>query len=158
MPKLSLGASVLQARRRAHIVFQNEGRRVTVDISGQIADVGATGLSFRVDLGTIGVQTLALRRLEALLERRKAAALWPPIRRAARLTAMLTVIDARAEGARLREAAELVFGCATVRATWNGRSDFLKSRMRRLAQDAQRMTAGGYRRLLASRATGTSGS
>jgi hypothetical protein len=130
-------------------VFTSEGRRVAVDLFGHAADLGTTGLSFRVDLGTIESQTLALRRLKALLEARAAAALWPPVTRAARFQAMLTVLDARARGASLREAGELVLGCATVRAEWSGRSDFLKSRMRRLARDAASVRDGGYRQLLA---------
>jgi len=155
--KLPLRTSVLQRRERAHIVFTSEGRRVAIDLSGHAADLGMTGLRFNVDLGTIGPQSQALRRCKALFEKRRAAALWPPVRGAGRFAAMLTVLDGRAAGASLREAAELVFGCATVRAAWNGRSDFLKSRLRRLAQDAQRMTAGGYRRLLASPSTGNPG-
>jgi len=150
MLKLPLQTSILQARGRAQIVILREGRRVAVDLSGQVADLGTTGLSFRIDLGTIGAQALALRRLKALLEARTAAALWPPMRRAARFQAMLTVLDARVEGASLREAGELVFGCAAVRAEWNGSSDFLKSRMRRLARDAAAMRDGGYRHLLGS--------
>lgn len=146
--KLPLQASVLEREGRAHLVFLSEGRRVAVDLSARASDLGATGLSFRVDLGAIGTQALALQRLKALLETRTATALWPPVRRGARFRAMLTVLDARAQGASLREAGERVFGCTTVRAEWNGSSDFLKSRMRRLARDAAAMRDGGYRQLL----------
>jgi len=142
---------VLHSPDYAHIVFLCEGRRVAIDLSGYRADLGTTGISFRVDLGAIGPQALALRRCKALLEKRRAAALWPPVKGVARLRAMLTVIDARASGASLRDAAELVFGCAAVRVEWNGRSDFLKSRMRRLARDAATIRDGGYRKLLGPR-------
>ncbi|MBA4759004.1 DUF2285 domain-containing protein [Sphingosinicella sp.] len=154
--KLPLRTSVLQKPGQAHVVFLSEGRRVAIDLSGHALDLGMTGLRFTVDLGTIGPQSLALRRCKMMLERRRSA-LWPPVRGAARVAAMLAVLDARAAGASLREAGELVFGCATVRAAWNSRSDFMKSRLRRLAHDAQRMTAGGYRRLLASPAIGKPG-
>jgi hypothetical protein len=145
---LSLPTHVLKTPEGAQVVFNRGGQRVAMDLSDISALHEGVELRFSVHLGTLGPQSLALRRLHALLEGRSAAGLWTPIPRAGRVANMLTALDARGVGASLREIAEVLFGPARVASTWNGSSDFLKSRVRRLVRDARKMSEGGYRRLL----------
>jgi len=56
--------------------------------------------------------------------------------------------DGVAAGASQREIAAAIFGEATVRAEWGGRSEFLKARTQRLIRFGKEMVDGGYRKLL----------
>ncbi|NIJ21107.1 outer membrane receptor protein involved in Fe transport [Sphingomonas naasensis] len=60
----------------------------------------------------------------------------------------LRVGDAIADGASYREMAIALYGEERVRAEWQGRSDFLMTRVRRRATEAKAMAAGGWRALL----------
>jgi hypothetical protein len=66
----------------------------------------------------------------------------------ARLVMVLRVDDALAEGASQREIAAVLFGTDAMSRDWNGRSDALRSRIRRLVREARATAAGGYRQLL----------
>lgn len=68
-----------------------------------------------------------------------------------RLIAVLRVADALTTGASQREIATVLFGAEAVARDWNGRSDALRSRLRRLVREARTMAAGGYRQLLRSK-------
>jgi hypothetical protein len=95
---------------------------------------------------------LTLRRLLGLCRHRRfARALFPADPRMPRLIAMLRVGDALAAGVSQREIAAELFGAEAVAHDWNGRSDALRSRVRRLVREARTMATGGYRRLLRSR-------
>ena len=65
-----------------------------------------------------------------------------------RLVATLRVGDALHTGASQREIARVLFGAEAVALYWDGRSDAVRSRLRRLVREARAMTAGAYRRLL----------
>lgn len=146
--RLPFRADVLTTPAEDHVVLVRGGQRVAIDLAGVSTLSGAAELRFSVHLGALGPQALALQRLQALLDGRRAASLWPPLPRAGRIAAMLMLLDARSAGASLRDVAEMLFGRSMVSARWDGASDFLKSRVRRLARDARHMSAGGYRRLL----------
>jgi hypothetical protein len=132
------------------------GRRVTLRVRGCV-HACPVDLVFAVPLAGLGAQALGLRRLAALIAGCEARALWPPLPKAARYAAMLRALDARASGAGLRGIAELLFGARAVAAGWSGRSDHLKSRVRRLVRDAAAMQNGGYRALVARGGGGSAG-
>ncbi len=62
--------------------------------------------------------------------------------------ALLRVHDGLKAGASQREIAECLFGKDWVVSGWDGRSDFLRSRVRRMIAMQRRLIAGGYRTLL----------
>ncbi len=64
---------------------------------------------------------------------------------------MLRVHDAVVDGASHREIASVLFGETRVAADWNGRSDSLRSCVRRLVRGARSMASGEYRSLLRKR-------
>lgn len=61
---------------------------------------------------------------------------------------MLRVWDAVREGATQRDIGIALYGRERIAADWGARSDSLKSRVRRLMQNARDMASGGYRALL----------
>lgn len=67
----------------------------------------------------------------------------------ARRLEVLRVHDALASGASQRDIAAVLFGFRRTAQEWNGPSDWLRSRVRRLVREARTMAGGGYRRLLA---------
>src|SRR5690606_1218016 len=91
-------------------------------------------------------------RIRAAAELRRAIGLGPPLRgrpfaHATRHAAMLYIFDQQAEGKSLRDiAAELL---DPMPGDW--RSSSQRSDLRRLAEGASAMVAGGYRSLLSSR-------
>jgi len=135
---------------REHAVFADGMRRIRVDIEvGSLRD-GPVLLRYRL-AGTASLEPkiLPLRRFLALCRHRRfQPSLFPPDRRIPRWIVTLRVHDARCAGASLREIAEVLYGQKIVAEDWNGTSDSLRSRVRRLASDARRLAAGGYRMLL----------
>lgn len=92
---------------------------------------------------------LPLRRLLDLsLHRRFAASLFPVERKSARWLDLLRIHDALVDGASQREIGAALFGEQRIDEAWNGPSDSLRSRVRRLVKDARAMARGGYRLLL----------
>lgn len=60
----------------------------------------------------------------------------------------LRVHDALPKGASQRKIAAVLFGQERVASDWDGGTECLRTRIRRLAHDASAMARGGYRRLL----------
>jgi len=145
---LPLRAVLLRGGAEDRLMLARGGRRVTLGVRGGV-HACRVDLVFAVPLAGLSAQALGLRRLAALIAGREARALWPPLPKAGRYAAMLSALDARAAGARLRDIAELLYGARAVAAGWSGRSDHLKSRVRRLVRDAAAMQRGGYRALVA---------
>ncbi|MBL0924398.1 MAG: DUF2285 domain-containing protein [Sphingomonadaceae bacterium] len=67
---------------------------------------------------------------------------------AKRQAALLQTYDALVAGASQREVAIAFFGPSRVAAEWNGRSDAMRSQIRRLCRSAHATAAGGYKSLL----------
>ena len=92
---------------------------------------------------------IAMRRLMALCaERRFPAELFPPEPHPDRWIELLRVSDALRCGASQRDLAEMLFGCERARAEWQGPSDSLRSRVRRLVHQVRGLAGGGYRKLM----------
>jgi hypothetical protein len=139
---------LLRGGAEDRLMLARGGRRVTLGVRGGV-HAGPVDLVFSVPLAGLRAQALGLRRVVALIAGREARALWPPFPKAARYAAMLRALDARAAGASLRDIAEFLYGVRAAAAGWSGRSDHVKSRVRRLVRDATAMQRGGYRALVA---------
>jgi hypothetical protein len=96
-----------------------------------------------VDHGRSAWLLIARGRLLAVCRyRRFTPMLFPLDPRMPRMLAVLRVDDALAAGASQREIATALFGEARVRDDWAGRSDALRSRVRRLVREARALAAG----------------
>lgn len=137
---------------REHVVLSDGWRRIRFDVvQGSI--LGERPVKFRYLLSGIaraGPQLTTLNRLLALVRNGYFPKRYFPVDRAmARRVEALRTADALAAGASQREMAIALFGEQLVREEWNGRSDFLKSRVRRRIAEARRMSNGGWRELFA---------
>lgn len=138
---------------REHAVLSDGYRRIRIEVEeGSLAAGSPVLLRYRLE-GIAGRDTEAglapLRRLAGLLRTgRFLPALFPPERRVARSIAALRVGDALRDGASQRDIAAGLFGEERVPPDWRTVSDSLRSRVRRLAREARRMAAGGYKGLL----------
>lgn len=134
-----------------HAVLSDGWRRIRIDVeAGSLAEGGLVLLEYRLT-GIAGAQSavFTLRRfLQFALHRRFAASLFPHDPRMERWLTLLRVSDALRAGASQREIGRALFGDARVDLDWNGRSESLRSRVRRLVGDARAMARGGYRFLL----------
>lgn len=136
---------------REHLALTDGLRRIRLDVrEGTL--LGGASARLTYDLaGLRGVEPriLTLRRFLALWKHRRfVRTLFPPERRLGRWLDELRVADALDAGASQREIAEALFGTGRVRDEWDGSSDSLRSRVRRLVREARRMAGGGYRDLL----------
>ncbi|HEX4693599.1 MAG TPA: DUF2285 domain-containing protein [Sphingomonas sp.] len=123
--------------------------RIRIDVAaGSMLAGGSVVLHYELaGLASAAPKILPLRRLIDLCRtRRFAVSLYPADRRIERWIVALRVHDAIAAGASQSEIAHVLFGDDSSDA--GRRSDSLRSRVRRLAAEAKRMAAGGYRSLL----------
>ena len=140
---------------REHAVLSDGLRHLRIDImAGSLTHArGAVLLHYEI----WGSQTAArrLRTLERFLDLvrtgRFRAPLYPADPAIGRGLALLRVHDARASGASHREIGEALFGALAVEAGWEGRTDHVRQRVRRLVKSARAMAQGGYRLLMRSK-------
>ncbi|MGH6614430.1 DNA -binding domain-containing protein [Sphingomonas sp.] len=135
---------------REHAVLSDGWHHIRLDIERGTLSSGPVILRYRL-VGSVSARAklLPLRRLvEFSLHRRFARSLFPPDPRIARWLTALQVHDGLAVGASLREIGDVLCGAARVAADWDGPSDSLRSRMRRLASEARRLAQGGWRALM----------
>jgi hypothetical protein len=136
---------------REHAALSDGRCRIRLDVeTGCISGEEAVALEYLLrGVHCVRPRLLTLRRLLGLVRHRRfVRSLFPDDPQGPRLIAMLRVSDALADGASQREIACQLFGLEAVKQDWNGRSDALRSRVRRLAREARIMAAGGYRQLL----------
>lgn len=136
---------------REHVVLSDGWHRIRIDLlAGTVTAGHPVVFDFQLR-GIAGVvaKLPPLARLVALCRRRRfVQSLFPEDRRIARWIDLLRVHDALAAGASQREIAAALYGAERVAREWAGRSDSLRSRVRRMVRDARAMAAGGYRSLL----------
>jgi hypothetical protein len=133
-----------------HAVLSDGWHHIRFDVEAGTLAAGPVILRYRLE-GSVSAQPqlLPLRRLvEFSLHRHFARSLHPADPRIARWLVTLQVADGLASGASLRGIAEALYGTERVTAEWEGASDSLRSRVRRLAAEAQRLARGGYRMLM----------
>lgn len=138
-----------------HAVLSDGWRRIRLDIErGSLATGRPVLLRFLIE-GTRSAETkiAPLRRLLHLCRHGHfASSLYPRDERADRRLVVLRVHDALEAGATHRDIGRVLFGRNRIEQDWNGQSDSLRSRVRRLAAEARFMAAGGFRSLLMHRA------
>jgi hypothetical protein len=134
-----------------HLLLSDGRRGIRIDIASGTVGAGPVRLSYRL-AGLAGAQAplLVLRQLLALWRTGEfSRALHPEEPRAARWILVLRAGDALAAGASQREIAECLLGREAAQRRWRVETSSLRSRVQRLAREARRMAAGGYRELLA---------
>ncbi len=142
---------VVDGEGREHAVLSDGWRHVRVDVeAGSLAGGGLVLLEYRLaGLESAILSASALRRfLQLAIHGRFGASRFPREPRMARWVSLLRVSDALRAGASQREIGRALFGDERVEQDWQGPSDSLRSRVRRLVRDARAMARGGYRVLL----------
>ncbi|MGH6616431.1 DNA -binding domain-containing protein [Sphingomonas sp.] len=133
-----------------HAVLSDGWHRIRFDVEIGTLSSGPVALCYRLK-GSVSARPklLPLRRLiEFSLHRRFLRSLYPPDPRVARWLVALQVRDGLASDASLREIGEALYGIERVAADWDGASESLRSRVRRLATEARRLARGGWRSLM----------
>ena len=134
-----------------HAVVSDGRHHLRFDVvSGRLSGSDAVVLDYVLrGVHSAGPRLLTLRRLLGVCRLGHfPAGLFPADPKMPRLVATLRVGDALHTGASQREIARVLFGAEAVALYWDGRSDAVRSRLRRLVREARAMTAGAYRRLL----------
>lgn len=144
-------ATVLRRPGRPEELLLRDGvRHVRLSLRSGTVIEGPVRLRFALwGLRDLERQLLTLRQVAALarsgrLPRRLAGS--DP--KNAQWIALLRVRDGLKACASQREIAECLFGGDLVARGWDGSSDFLRSRLRRMIALQRRLVDGGYRRLL----------
>lgn len=134
-----------------HAVLSDGWHHIRLDVAGgRLSGQQAVHLHYRLHgMTSARSRMLPLRRFLGLCQHRRfGPSLFPREPQTQRWLEMLRVHDAVQDGASHREIAGALYGEARVDTDWNGSSDSLRSRVRRLVRDARAMAAGGYRSLL----------
>jgi hypothetical protein len=137
-----------------HAVLSDGWHHIRLDVEkGSLARTDTVILSCRLrGIASTRTRLLPLRRfVELCRHRRFLPDLFPPDPWIQRWLTLLRVHDALAEGATQREIGTALFGEERVLRGWAGRSDSLRSRVRRLSRAAGVMARGGYRLLMRRR-------
>lgn len=137
-----------------HAVLSDGWHHIRLDVAGGSLAAGEPVVLHYAIAGVRRAERriLPLRRfLHFCRHRRFAGALFPVDSRIERELAMLRVHDGLVAGASQRDIGIVLFGAGRVAEGWDGRSDSLRSRVRRLVVDARAMARGGYRSLLLRR-------
>jgi len=135
---------------REHAVLSDGWHHIRFDVENGTLSSGPVVLRYQLE-GSISARPrlLPLRRLvEFSLHRRFARSLYPRDPRIARWLLTLQVHDGLAAGASQREIGEALYGTARVADEWDGASDSLRSRVRRMAAEGGRLAKGGWRLLM----------
>lgn len=143
---------IIQAGRagQQHILFAEDGRFLQLEVNGlQAIETARLTTEIVLSPRLVAARVQALERFaDMITHRRLRASLYRPERRAARWMMALQAFDAMQAGASHRQIAGALFGEATVREDWSGRSDYLRLRVQRLLRFAERLVKGGYPDLL----------
>lgn len=137
-----------------HAVLSDGLRHIRVDIeTGRLIGGAPVVLHFRLEgIASAARHLLPLRQfLQVVRDRRFPVRLFPPMAGAPRAIALLRVRDALDDHASQREIAQILFADEQPGADAQGRSDSLRSRVRRLVRDVRKLTNGGYRALMAGK-------
>jgi len=151
LARLLRWATIVRGGGREHVALSDGWHRIRLDVvGGSLVEEGPARLDYLLSgMTKVDAHVLTLRRmLELWRTGRFSPKLHPPEPGMGRRIEALRVGDAVVAGATYREMASALYGEDLVRAEWKGRSDFLLSRVRRRADEAARMAAGGWRMLL----------
>lgn len=152
LSKLSPWLTVARdSQGREQAVLSDGWRRIRLQVEqGSLVGEGPALVRYHMEgIAAADRHLLALRRFLDLVRRdRFSGALYPHEGRTDRWIEVLRVHDAMRTGASHRDIGRVLFGADRVERDWDGPSDSLRSRVRRLARDAVAMARGAYRDLL----------
>lgn len=133
-----------------HVLIADGPRCIRVKVRSGTLLNGPVQLDFHVPGNShAGAKIMTLRRLNALCRLgRFPVTLFPPERRARRWAMALQAWDGRQAEASHREIAIVLRGEATVRDHWYGKSDHMRTHIKRLLRTANALIGGGWRHLL----------
>ena len=133
-----------------HVVISDGQRRIRIDVMAGSLLNGPVLLQYQLQgIAQLDQKPLALRRLAALHRYGKLLpSLFPVSSRAKSVVSALRVHDALVDGASQRDVAYALFGREAVNSDWAGRSDYLRSKVRRLIALARRLGGGEWQKLL----------
>lgn len=143
---LPLPVAILEHEGREELLLGEGSRSVRISIATGSVLRGPVRLAYRL-AGTdaIELRLLALRRLAALqLRGRLPGHLFGRSTRSRRWAQIVATLEALALDQTHRAVATRLFGEEIVAADWMGRSDFLRSRVRRLITEALDLARGGH--------------
>ena len=126
-----------------HLLFQACGRSLRLDVVSGTVLAGPVTLEPQMVIARLDSQIATIRALAALLSNQPVPAVADA--RLPRLVLALRALDARREGASLREIARGIFG----ETDWPGDGDHIKSRARRLVRLSEMLLRAGPRGVLA---------
>lgn len=143
-------AIVFRHGRGEHLLIADGPRCIRIEVRSGTLLEGPVRLDYRLsDGGNVEARLLTLRRLTALCRLgRFPRTLFPPERRARRWAMALQAWDGREAGAKHRDICAAIHGDALVRRDWLGRSDYLRTHVKRLLRTADALVDGGWRLLL----------
>ncbi|KEQ51829.1 DUF2285 domain-containing protein [Sphingobium chlorophenolicum] len=140
---------------REYVVLTDGRRHIRLDILAGTLLRAHGPVLLRYDMWGARTAFLRMRTLERFLDLvrtgRFRAPLYPGDPAVGRGVELLRVHDARASGATQRDIGEALFGAEAVKRGWDGRTDHIRQRVRRLVKSARAMAEGGYRLLMRSR-------
>lgn len=131
------------------VLMKGPGSHVPVEICGLATLTLPFAPVFEIDgLLESNAQTEQLKRLHRFTEQAPTAATRAALATDERLHHALIALDGRLAGKTYREIAITIFGEKRVAEEWQGPSQFLKDRTRRLVAKGTELMMGGYRDLL----------
>lgn len=138
-----------------HAVLSDGHRHLRLDVVAGSLIRARSAVLLHYEIWGSQTATRRLKTLERFLDLvrtgRFRAPLYPTDPAIARGLALLRVHDARMSGASHREIGETLFGPQAVAAGWEGRTDHVRQRVRRMVKSARAMAQGGYRLLMRSK-------
>lgn len=133
-----------------HVLIADEPRCIRIEVCSGTMLAGPVRLNYHLPGDAhVEARLLTLRRLTALCRLgRFPWTLFPPERRAQRWAMSFRAWDGRQAGASHREIAHVLHGEAAVHHHWYGRSDYMRTQIKRLLRTANTLIDGGWRHLL----------
>jgi hypothetical protein len=145
MPFATLFSDTVTGERSLVIADECHQVQCTLDVAFNCA--AKTGVLFQIEAGaTLSAQLAAMTQLDNLVKYGHMQRM--PVARIDRHLLQLRALDARQAGLSLRAIAALLFPNRLATEGWPGPSDSLRSMIRRLVDNATRMSENGYRDLL----------
>jgi hypothetical protein len=131
------------------LLMQGPGTHVALEIHGMAVLTRSFAPVFKIDgFADLNAQTDLIKRLGRFAEPAASAARRSPFGIDERLRYALIALDESRAGKTYRQIAIAIFGEKRVAEEWQGPSQFLKDRTRRLVAKGTELMQGGYRDLL----------
>jgi hypothetical protein len=148
--KCGMGALPAEDGRSVDILFHHDCRFLQISVTGAGSIVDVQLLAAVVPMPKhSAARVLALRRFANLVTSGTLQPnLYPPERRAPRLTKVLQALDCWLAQRTYRDIALLMYGAKRVDAEWNDPRDNLRDQVRRAVYYGRTLMNGGYRQFL----------